>query len=103
MTPFLGVACGIVVALPFAAFARSERVTQRARSMAPRAPNRARPLRIDVLRSHPLVAIVARVGGAPRRRRRARRRDESVRNALPVMVDLIAVGVGAGCTPLLAI
>jgi tight adherence protein C len=46
---------------------------------------------------------VGRIVGALVARRSAARRDEVVAVELPVVVDLLAVAVGAGCTPYLAV
>jgi Flp pilus assembly protein TadB len=46
---------------------------------------------------------VARVLGAPARTRRARRAADELVRELAVAVDLIGVGVAAGCTPFLAV
>ena len=49
------------------------------------------------------LASVVRVAGAPTRMRRARRLDDDIARELAVVVDLVGVGVAAGCTPYLAI
>ena len=48
-------------------------------------------------------AVVHQVVSTPWRRRRARRLDDVVLGELPVAVDLVAVAVGAGCTPYRAV
>jgi tight adherence protein C len=45
------------------------------------------------------MRVVAAVLATPRRRRVARARADTHRRELPVVVDLLAVAVGAGCTP----
>ncbi|MBV8951440.1 MAG: type II secretion system F family protein [Actinobacteria bacterium] len=46
---------------------------------------------------------VGRVVGGLARRRRATRGVEALRRELPLAADLLAVAVGAGCTPFLAV
>jgi tight adherence protein C len=50
-----------------------------------------------------MPAAMTRVIGAIGTRRRARRTEAAVARELPVTVDLLAVAVGAGCTPFLAV
>lgn len=53
-----------------------------------------------------MVRLPGAVGSVARRiasSRRARRLDDVVARELPVTIDLLAVAVGAGCTPFLAV
>jgi hypothetical protein len=120
----LAVAWGVLVALPFAHRARRISVIARAVDFrrrpadvdAPRTSRRGshsvhRPVRRHVfLRSlarrvrgcRPLASVV-RVAGTTARIRQARRRDDDIARELAVVVDLVGVGVAAGCTPYLAV
>jgi pilus assembly protein TadC len=96
----LGFAVGGIAALPFARWAQRM-------SIATRVP----PLRTERLRrrraTRPalpwVVASAGRMVSAARVRRTERRREAAVRRELPVVVDLVAVALAAGCTPYLAI
>lgn len=107
MILLLGLACGGVVALPFAGRARREAVTVRLRPL--RSDARANPFgpgfgRMARSLPRPRVLVSIRlVLGAPRARRRRHRRDVSIALELPVVVDIIGVAVAAGCTPYLAV
>src|SRR5205085_6076241 len=97
---------GAVVALPFCLRARRRAVRlraaalTRARRRAPRGGVRAR---IGRLASARIIRTVRRVLNAPRRRRAARRRDDELARELAIVVDLVGVGVSAGCTPYTAV
>jgi Flp pilus assembly protein TadB len=96
MSLALGCAWGALLALPFARQAR--RVTVGARMH--RAHRRSRRHRIALLGARvPGLQSVGRVVGAPVRSRRFRRAADRYAGDLAVAVDLIGVGVGAGCTP----
>jgi Flp pilus assembly protein TadB len=120
----LAVSWGALVALPFAHRARRMAVSARAAEFrrvptdvaARRLPRRGRRLVRRTARCHLLVldlvrraresralASVERVVGATARVRRARRRDDDIARELAVVVDLVGVGVAAGCTPYLAV
>ena len=47
--------------------------------------------------------VVGRVVGGLRARRAGRRTDAEIRRDLPVVLDLLGVAIGAGCTPYLAV
>jgi len=92
----LGWAVGGLIALPFAHWARREAISTRMRPLRAREPRRVHvlPGRLDSVR---------RVLGAFAARRVQRRHDAALRAELPVVVDLVAVALAAGCTPYLAI
>ncbi|HEX5095059.1 MAG TPA: type II secretion system F family protein [Acidimicrobiia bacterium] len=74
------------------------------RTRAVRVRSRRRPRRRR--RSVPLPRAVSHwwwVLGGPFRRRRRRRHEDRLRSELPIGVDLVAVAVGAGCTPFQAV
>jgi Flp pilus assembly protein TadB len=102
----LGLAWGLLVAVPAAARARRVGAAARTRSLAPernrRANGRVRA-RLHALGEWPLIATVRRVLGAPRRIRAERRLSDRLAREVAVAVDLVAVGVAAGCTPYLAV
>ena len=84
------------------AIADRRAVVTRTRSVRVR---RRRPTRRR-RRSVPLPRAVTHwwwVLGGPFRRRQRRRREERLRAELPIGVDLVAVAVGAGCTPFQAV
>jgi tight adherence protein C len=106
MTRLLGIAFGILAALPFVARARRQSVTTRVRVLGVGAQLNRSGIAARVARGFPMPAVivsVGRVAGAPRARRRRRRRDAVILRELPVAVDLIGVAVAAGCTPYIAI
>lgn len=96
----LGAAWGALVAAPLA-WRAHRRLQTRVHALVP-APvgSSRRPLR---WRAGLAVVIGrSRVGhlvGDAVRRRRGRRHDARIRREVPVTVDLLAVAVGAGCTP----
>jgi tight adherence protein C len=102
----LAVAWGVFACAAALGLERRVAVTRRARAMAPRSRTRRRhgigPA-VATLAARPPMQMVARVAGAPIRRRRTRRRDDAVMAELPVAVDLVGVAVGAGCTPYQAV
>jgi tight adherence protein C len=106
----LALACGGVAAMPLVVLARREIVAARLRPLAAAfvvvAPEprftRFAGARRDITRN-PVVAAIGLVAGVPRRRRRERRLDAVMRRELPVVVDLVAVAVSAGCTPFHAV
>jgi Flp pilus assembly protein TadB len=101
----LALAWGAIVAWPLARRARRRGAAARARVFAPAPPDR--PRRVSVLGRRLFafapLASAARVLGAPRRLRRARRHDDELARELAIAVDLVGVGVAAGCTPYLAV
>ena len=105
MSGALGAAWGLVLAFPLLSRGRRLVVGARTtalgatRAIAPRG-HRHRLLVAAVVRR---AGPVGRVAGAIGRRREARRADAVIQHALPVTIDLLAVAVGAGCTPYLAV
>jgi Flp pilus assembly protein TadB len=99
----LALGWGAIAAWPFVRRARRAAGAERARSFAPARP-RPRHVRAFVYRfTHGPLAPVVRVVSAPHRIRAARRRDDELAQELAVAVDLVGVGVAAGCTPYLAV
>jgi tight adherence protein C len=105
----LGGAWGLLVASPFVRAARRAATTARIATLAPpdhdSRSTRARRSRalVDAFVARTRVGPVARVLGAVRDRRRARVVDALLARDLPVVIDLLGVAVGAGCTPYLAV
>jgi pilus assembly protein TadC len=102
----LGLAWGALLGLPIAR--RASRVPPAARaaalaSPAKRAPRRAGFVAVIRARATGRSGPVRRVLGALYARRRARVGDDALARALPIVVDLLGVAVGAGCTPYLAV
>lgn len=96
MTPlFLGVAWGVMVAVPVGGWARRLGVSARAREL--RATPRRRRFVLVVPPS------LHRVLGVPARRRRRRREEQALLAELPVAVDLLGVAVAAGSNPFQAV
>ncbi len=97
-----------IVSLPFVALARRVATTERLRVLAPRRETRSRltgaahslSARITSL---PPARTLVRVLQAPLRARHNRRLDDEIARQVAVAVDLVAVGVGAGHTPFLAV
>jgi hypothetical protein len=99
----LGLGWGALAAAPFARHAKRSDVLTRLHSRAPRAPrlswpSRLRPTELERW-TGPIGPVVAGLG----QRRRSARRDAELARELPVVIDLLAVAVGAGCTPFLAV
>ncbi len=106
MIGVLALAWGTLVAVPAVARARRVHTAARTRSLAaprPRsADSRARRW-FRALGEQPIVASVSRVLRAPRRIRAERRVADRLAREVAVAVDLVGVGVAAGCTPYLAV
>ena len=98
----LGWAC--VLSAPLVVRARRWSIRARAASLSRRArPPGGRSLRAERWYA-PVCPCTARdLVEAVRARRRARLVDDAVARDLPVTIDLLAVAVGAGCTPFLAV
>jgi len=107
VTGVLALAWGALAALPFVSRARRLAVADRS-SGVPAGRTGAATARLRALtqrfagqsRALPRVLRVVR---APARSRAARRSDAEYLRELAVAVDLIGVGVAAGCTPYLAV
>jgi Flp pilus assembly protein TadB len=102
----LALAWGVIVAVPVAARARRASAGARTRSLAPARRRRANPLIGRWVRAfvdQPVIVSVRRVVSSPRRLRAERRRADRMAREVAVAVDLVAVGVAAGCTPYLAV
>jgi tight adherence protein C len=92
----LALAWGTLAALPFVHDARRQVVVARASALAP-SPARARWARR--VASPRVVQVVGAVLSSPARRRARRREADALARELPIAIDLLAVAVGAGCTP----
>lgn len=104
MSAVIGIACGMIAALPFARWARrAERNARVAGLVGDRVRPRAVVTRIDHTLGRWIDRPVIRVFAAPNRRRRAHRAQRTLESELPVLLDLLGVAVGAGCTPFLAV
>ena len=94
----LGVAWGVVMALP---------VGRRAHVVAPRARSHAlTPVRVPrraVRAGAPNASVVARPVHTLRERRRARARHRAVERSVPLVLDVLTVAARAGCTPRVAL
>ena len=102
----LGLAWGALLGLPIVRRALRVAPAARAAALAPpadRAPRRARFVALIRAGATNRSGPVRRVLGALLARRRARVGDDALARALPVVVDLLGVAVGAGCTPYLAV
>ena len=99
----LALGWAFLVSMPLALHARRSAPRARATSLRPsaRRPG-ATGVRHARLRAR-LPAPVEHVIDVARARRRSRRVDDAVARELPVTIDLLAVAVGAGCTPFLAV
>jgi tight adherence protein C len=100
----LGVAWGGVAATGCALAARRAAATARARrlSTAPTS-RRTTTARLGAVLAARAPRPAARVVADLRDRRLRRRRHDALAAELPVVVDLLGVAVGAGCTPFLAL
>ncbi len=99
---FLGLGWGALVAVPFARRAQRADVMVRLDSRVPRPTGMSLLLlrRVHLEQwTGPLGRVVRGLG----RRRTSVRRDAELARELPVAIDLLAVAVGAGCTPYLAV
>jgi Flp pilus assembly protein TadB len=102
--PALALLWGFVAATP--CVAQAHRATVAAR-LKPPAPAPWLTTRVSSatrwLRQRRPIATCLRVGAAPARRGRRRRRDDALARELATAVDLIGVAVAAGCNPYLAV
>ena len=107
----LGAAWGVMLAAPIGRSARRVVTVERAntlgsRSVATSAPSRVWTrlrARVDAGVQHLRAGVVGRVVGSLTARRRAHGDDAAHARELPVVIDLLGVAVGAGCTPYLAV
>lgn len=98
----IGLGWGALVAVPFARHAQRADVVSRLESHSrPSTHERAARWRPTWVRQW--AGPVGRVVASLVHRRTAARRDEELARDLPVAIDLLAVAVGAGCTPYLAV
>ncbi len=107
----VGVAAGAVAAAAVVsragtriAAARASELSQSSRVASARPPNWRAPLRLALHQAQrfglgPIGRVVRGIG----RRRRSAREIDAIRGELPLAAELLAVAVGAGCTPFLAV
>ncbi len=107
MIAALALAWGALLSLPLANRARRADGRARARALGTIPSAAAWQRRIRTIARRVLLApgivSIRRVADAPRRARRRRGRDDAMARDLAITVDLVAVAVGAGCTPYLAV
>jgi tight adherence protein C len=99
----LGIGWGLVVAAPIVVLARRRALASRAaalRARPTRSGDRFRPWLRAIRRA---TGPVGRVVAGLMALRRARRADAVLASDLPVTIDVLSVGVAAGCTPYLAV
>ena len=101
----LGAAWGVLAAIPLARRARRAGTNTRATALGvSTASGLSRSVRRGVARLAPSVpSVLARPLGEVRHRWAARSMERIAGHELPVTIDLLAVAVGAGCTPYLAV
>jgi pilus assembly protein TadC len=107
----LGVAWGALLAAPLVRWGRRASASDRLRVLGtadrgrgPAALSRVRAQRtVRGLEALPGVVPIVRAARALVEARTARREQRLVERELPVTVDLLAVAVGAGCTPFVAV
>jgi hypothetical protein len=107
----LGAAWGVLLAAPMVRSARRVVTVERASTLGSRsAATGASSRHLTRVRARVVAAmqpvrggVVGRVFGSLTARRRARGDDAAHARELPVVIDLLGVAVGAGCTPYLAV
>jgi pilus assembly protein TadC len=105
----LGVGAGAVAAAPVALLASRKLVIRRALELAVSSRARTRTATLGPLGAAAHLARQVSLGPVGRVvrglvvRRRTSREAETLRRELPLVSDLLAVAVGAGCTPFLAV
>jgi tight adherence protein C len=99
----IGMGWGALVAVPFARHAQRADVVSRLEAHTPRPRSERITSRWRDGSVREWAGPVGRVLAGLARRRAAARRDEELARDLPVAIDLLAVAVGAGCTPYLAV
>ncbi len=98
LPPALGAAWGALAAVPLVRRAQRVAPVGRASTLSGDARPRFRPaLRVR------LPGTFGRVAAGIAARRRSRAAEAEVAEELPVVIDLLAVAVSAGCTPYLAV
>ncbi len=108
MIALLATAWAVTVGVPFVVVARRATTADRLRALdrGRDAPSRTSSLWRGLSAravAFPPIRTLGRVVKAPLRSRRARRLDDEIARQVAVAVDLVAVGVGAGHTPYLAV
>ncbi len=103
MIVVLACAWGALAGVPFARRARRITIAARAGGLVRRRRHTRTRRRARVLTRLGPLASVGRVLAAPARARRGRQREDEYARDLAVAVDLVGVGVAAGCTPYLAV
>lgn len=111
MPMLLGLAWGVIVGAPVVRRARRVAPVARASVLGPLLPATTRGprfwaharARLEVGLKPLRAGVVGRMLRSVATRRRARTADASRARDLPVVLDLIGVAIGAGCTPYLAI
>lgn len=107
----LGVAWGTLLAAPMVRSARRVAIVERVHNLgsrvpaaggSPRSVSRA-GVRMLAAAEHVRSSVVGRVFTSLTERRRVRGIDAGFAQELPVVIDLLGVAVGAGCTPYLAV
>ena len=87
---------GALASLPVVSFARRRTALAHARALGEGGRSRPRRVRRPLPSwCHGIVAVVS----MPARRRATKRREDAMLRDLPVAIDLLAVAIGAGCTP----
>jgi tight adherence protein C len=107
----LGAAWGVLLAAPMVRSARRVVTIERASTLGPRsAAMGASSRHLGRVRARVVAVmqpvrggVVGRVFASLTARRRSRRDDAEYARELPVVIDLLGVAVGAGCTPYLAV
>jgi len=99
----LGLGWGALAGAPFARHAGRCEVMSRLDSRPPRSSRLPRPAWLRQVSLERWTGPIGRVVAGLVGRRRCARRDAELARELPVVIDLLAVAVGAGCTPYLAV
>jgi tight adherence protein C len=99
----LGLGWGALAAAPLARRANRIAVVSRLEPGEAAPPVTRRTWSLPTGAVHRWIGPVGRVIGGFMERRAVARRDAETTRELPVVVDLLAVGVGAGCTPYLSV
>jgi tight adherence protein C len=109
----LGAAWGVIVAGPFVRSGRRVVATSRATTLASSDQRAARAVPSRLALPSPVwlssflgwvrTGPIGRVLGSVVRRRRSVADDAQLGRELPVVIDLLGVAVGSGCTPFLAV